>query len=177
MQTRDKYIYQGNMYYLLNKKDFEPFNPLSLGFKPMPLETLCIRGYWCEYQISIEGLFLDKIYIHCSDENYPDINGKSYDVDAAGQPIDYNGYRVYSNLVLRMMNNGKILIGKDLIAKRGSGESHLPYGSKTLRELMFERGKLTHTVNWDEEIENIREARQNIEKMKEYKKNYWWLEK
>ena len=171
----DKYIRYGQEYRLLKQEGFTPFDPTGYGFKLKSVNTACEKGYWCEYKVENYGIFLDKLYICCDDGNYPTVNGKTYDTKEDGTPVECEGCRVYSNIGLNLANSCDIVIGKDSIVDPGMHDAFLPYGYKTLREIIFKDGKNIHEINWDDEIERIRKIRNGDKHAKAYKKEHWWL--
>lgn len=65
------------------------FAPKNYGLEPQPSSTACYRGYWCEYDITDDGLFLENLYLFNGDGNYPEFPGKSI------APIEYQECDVY----------------------------------------------------------------------------------
>lgn len=51
------------------------FLPENYGITPEGRCTACYKGYWCEYKIYDDEIFLQNLYINSKDDIYPEING------------------------------------------------------------------------------------------------------
>ena len=69
--------------YKYNKKEFNIvalssamlFDPNNFGMEPHASSTACYRGYWCEYSIENDVLYLKDLYIFNREDKYPPLNG------------------------------------------------------------------------------------------------------
>ena len=119
--------------------------------------TACWAGYWCEYDISEEGIVLKNLYINSRDNNYPAINGVEAEEDER-EKFQYMGHHLYKNIGIRMKYTGKILVGKDFLREY---YIHMGYqrawAYQTLVEFIFEDGNLIETVDHSNMAEKLRE--------------------
>lgn len=171
-QIGDSFIYDGNAYVIVAESlGKELFSPSEYGLKPTPFSTACRNGYWCNYEIS-DALYLQNLFIHCSNGKYPDINGKSVNIppkyDRKKQAVESllfgdNGYRIYGNLNLKILYTGKILVGSGFIHRY---YIHVGYqraiAYKKLLEFEFEEGRLK---NIEDLSKKAREKRKKMEEM------------
>ena len=199
-QVGDRYLYQGGEFTIVTMNNKLEFHPYEYGLSPSAISTGCWRGYWCHYKISDQGIFLDKLHIHCGNENYPEINGISVKQNGK-EPFEYMGYRVYNGLNIKVNYTGSILVGDGFIQDyyRHMGYQR-SYSYKILKEFVFNNGTLVDVVDHSKLAESIREfiesaSRDNPKKIigfrgsggryvDEYKKQkltkadlakYWWL--
>jgi hypothetical protein len=163
-QVRDRFLYGDGSYSLLCTTGLK-FDPRSYGIVPSMASTACYRGYWCVYKV-IEGkLYLDELYVHSRDGNYPKING--VDVCTKGllkKKIDYMGCCLYKGLKLQYEFDGKILLGRDfdssLYVHMGF---HDPWKYRELTELVFKKGELIEVNDHSEIGAKLREMKLNEE--------------
>ena len=110
-QIGDRFIFRGNNYSIVAISTPIKFNPIQFGITPLSLGTACWAGYWCEYDISKEGIVLKNLYINSKDNNYPPING----VEAEGgedKDFKYMGHQrawAYQTLVEFIFEDGSLL--------------------------------------------------------------------
>ena len=125
-QIGDIYKYRKNEFTIVALSNALHFNPKEYGLEPHVRSTACWRGYWCEYNITDDGLFLQNLYLFNSEGNYPPLNGievspqefKEYDCynfkkkksEKVTRPL-YMGHRVYKNVNMLIPYTGKILLG------------------------------------------------------------------
>ncbi len=156
-QIGDSYLYKGGDYQIVAMSVPLKFDPRFYGFKPESVTTGCWNGYWCRYKISEEGIFLDKLFIHCVDEEYPTLNGVSFEVNEAGEPVECMGHRVYNDLNMKVEYHGKILVGDEFIhdyyVHMGYQRAH---AYKVLKEFVFQDGKLIEVIDHSAMAEKLR---------------------
>ena len=81
-QVADKYYYNGEEYSFVANQPNLDFSPKLFNLTPANISTACWRGFWCTYDISDNGFFLDELYIHTENDDYPDIlNVKVSDIE------------------------------------------------------------------------------------------------
>lgn len=142
-QTGDKFLYDGDNYSIVAFSVPLKFDPKTYGFTPKPFSTGLWDGYWCNYTISDKGIFLDKLFINCKNDEYPLLNGKKFSVDDEGKPIEYMGYRVYNDLNIKLEYTGRILVGDEFIQDYYIHMGYQQaYGYKVLKEFVFRNGEL-----------------------------------
>ena len=171
-QIGDIYKHHNEEYSIVALSAPLSFDPKNYGLEPHPSSTACYRGYWCEYDITEDGLFLEKLYLFNGDGNYPAFLGKSI------SPIEYQecdvyrgkkktrekiprhmGHRVYENVHLLIPYTGKVLLGKDFLRDYYIHMGYQrPFAYKTLMEFIFEDGILLDTVDHSKTAEKLRES-------------------
>lgn len=148
------------------------FAPKDYGLEPHMSSTGCYRGYWCEYEITDNGLSLEKLYLFNKDGNYPAFNGKSiepaeykeYQYIKNGKKLKdyfpkYFGHRLYSNVHLLIPYTGKLLLGKDFLQQYYIHMGYQrPFAYETLMEFVFEKGILLDTLDHSETARELRKA-------------------
>jgi hypothetical protein len=114
-QIGDRFEYNGRRYAYVMKSDNIGFHPREYGITPSFACTACWAGYWCEYSIKEEGLFLKNLFVNSMDDNYPDIEGVS--VSCGERENLVMGHHVYRNVNKHMKYTGKLLLGNDFISE------------------------------------------------------------
>ncbi len=74
-QRADKYILKNDEYRIIALSKSMNFNPENYGIIPKGIDTSCFRGYWCNYCIKNENLFLKNLNVNCKDDIYPNFRG------------------------------------------------------------------------------------------------------
>ena len=171
-QIGDIYKHKNEEYSIVALSAPLSFNPKNYGLEPQPSSTACYRGYWCDYDITDDGLFLENLYLFNGDGNYPDFLGKSI------SPVKYQecdcyrgkkktrkkiprfmGHRVYENVQLLIPYTGKILLGKDFLREYYIHMGYQrPFAYKTLKEFIFEDGIPLDIIDHSETAEKLRES-------------------
>ncbi len=104
-QISDVVRYEGAEYDLLPAEPW-PFDPSRNGLHPVPINTACHAGFFCEYAVR-SGLFvLETLAIGWGKRRPPPFNGRRAVKDKEG------GYHVYSGLDLHLRYTGSITVGK-----------------------------------------------------------------
>lgn len=156
-QIGDKFTFHGSDYSIVAISTPIQFNPVQFGITPLSACTACWAGYWCEYDISEEGIVLKNLYINSRDNNYPAINGVEAEEDER-EKFQYMGHHLYKNIGIRMKYTGKILVGKDFLREY---YIHMGYqrawAYQALVEFIFEDGNLIETVDHSNMAEKLRE--------------------
>lgn len=171
-QISDIYKRNNQEYKIVAMSEPMTFKPQDYGMNPEPCITSCWRGYWCEYEINEEGLFLKNLFMHNGDDDYPDINGVKvlpltyheadcYSMEKGWYKMmteDYCGHRMYKDIDLRIPYTGRILLGDGFIREY---YIHMGYqrawAYKTLIEFIFENGLLVETIDHSDIAAKIRE--------------------
>ena len=182
-QIGDKYKYNGKNYTIITMSKKINFHPSDYGLKPRGILTSCWNGYWCEYSISEDGIFLEDLYVYDIEGNYPKINGK--------EPIkqEMMGHKHYKKIHLPISYTGKILVGDNFLREYYVHMGYQQfYAYEKLIEFVFEDGKLIKTNNYSEVAKIARELLENDdsetidiykytdeETIKKYKGKIWWL--
>lgn len=81
-QIADRYYYNGEEYSFVAYQPKLNFTPQVFNLTPSSISTSCWRGFWCSFDISDSGLYLNELYIHTDNDKYPDIlNVKVADIE------------------------------------------------------------------------------------------------
>ena len=144
-QFEDEYYYQGKAYSYIKSNTSDPFDPKNYGLNPdTEMCSACCRGYFANYSIIENKLYLMDLFIEAQDGQYPAIAG--VDVDFS-QNAKVFGYPVYKNLSLFLPYTGKMLAGNGFIKEY---YCHLGFqrmwAYRDVKEFIFENGELK-TVN------------------------------
>lgn len=159
-QISDQFIIKEKEYTLVAISAPIGFDPRMYGIVPKPICSACWRGYWCIYEMFEKGLFLKDLYISSENNNYPPVNGvspcsKSKDRAAAVAELFHPKYK---NINMPIDFTGKILVGNDFIndyyINMGYQRS---LGYKNLKELIFDNGILTDTIDHSDLALQMRE--------------------
>lgn len=132
-----------------------PFDPRDHGINPEFRCTACWAGYWCEYNIEGKELFLEKLFVFNSKDEYPPLNGvevmpeeftefkngtKKKDIVRISKNM---GHRCYEKVHLPIDYSGKILVGDGFIDEYYIHMGYQRYWAyKKLTEFVFENGQL-----------------------------------
>ena len=155
-QIEDKYTYKNSQYCIVSMSKRIEFNPRTYGLNVSSACTGCWRGYWCEYEIYDGGIVLKKLFVHTSDDNYPDINGIK--VNESNDPYEYMGHRVYNDLNVGINYTGKILLGDGYMPEYYIHAGfQRAWAYKVLKEFVFENGILVKINDYSDIVEAIRE--------------------
>lgn len=156
-QVGDRFLYGGNEYSIVAMSRPIQFDPSDYGIKPAAFCTACWNGYWCDYQISAEGIVLKNLYINSENGSYPEINGIGPE-NSGQKRSQYMGHHLYKNLNMFIEYTGRILAGKDFMREY---YIHMGYqrawAYKALVEWIFDGGRLIKTVDHSEMAEKLRE--------------------
>jgi hypothetical protein len=193
-QIGDRFRLEDTEYSVVAISNPIKFDPRVYGITPVPVCTACRRGYWCVYNITEEGIFLEDLYINSKDDYYPEINGvlPVYG-DTQENRFEYMGHHLYKGLHLKLNYDGKILVGREFLQEY---YIHMGYqrawSYKILKEFVFLDGELVEINDQSKMAEKLRniinenknfdnELRYNIADFVsesfslDYDKKAWWL--
>lgn len=172
-QIGDHYFWNNQEYTVVALSAPMNFKPQNSGLDPQIRCTACWRGYWCEYNITDDGLFLQNLYMNNSEGNYPDLNGVSVSpvsyhevirldlkrkTETIAQAEDYMGHRKYEDIMMRIPYTGKILVGRKFLSRYYIHMGfHRSWAYEELREFVFENGYLKGTLDHSDMAQKIRE--------------------
>lgn len=156
-QIGDKFTFEGDSYSIVAMSKEIGINPMRYNIMPDSICTACWKGYWCEYDISKDGIILKNLFINSINGQYPDIKGVQ--VSPFNSEENENmGHHVYKNLDIPVKYTGKIVVGKDFLFDY---YIHMGYqrawAYQILTEYDFKRGKLVKTIDHSESAAKIRE--------------------
>ena len=72
-QIRDQYFYKGESYSLLENTGGALFSPQDFGMEPFMFHTACSCGYYAEYEIADDALYLKALTIYERNGRYAPI--------------------------------------------------------------------------------------------------------
>lgn len=157
-QIGDQFRYEGLEYSIVAISEPLRFDPSKYGITPVAVCSACWQGYWCHYDITSEGIFLEDLYISSKDDYYPAIEG----VTPLRQPdseanLVYMGHQVYKGLHIKMPYTGKLLIGKEFLHDY---YIHMGYqrawAYNVLVQLVFKNGRVIEQTDESKTAEQIR---------------------
>ncbi len=178
-QITDEFIIDDSKYSMVAMSEPIGFNPRKYGIIPHWLETACWRGYYCTYNITKKGIFLDELNIYSDEGHYPAIEGIEPEKDCGG-------YRKYANMNLKMDFNGKILIGADFLMDYHPDMGYPDaWAYEKLIEIIFKKGKPQKAIDHSKFAAKIREELREADdfdasefvahKYAGCEEKYWWL--
>ena len=182
------YNYQGERYSVVANEGYIHFDPTEYGLHPTTRCTACWSGYWCEYDIKDDGIYLKNLFVHCEDDNYPDINGVSAKIENEEVEVflgrrrketrtmeKHMGHHIYADLNIKMEFTGtkKILAGKDFLQEYYIHMGYqMFYAYKTLTEFIFKDGDLIEIIDRSEIAAQTRkDFKKHPDKLQELKKD------
>jgi len=161
-QISDKVIFEDDSYSLLSVKPRLNVSPLDFGIKPGWACTACWRGYWCNYFISEDGIFLKDLYVNSANGEYPLINGVK-----PRAKDESMGHKAYIGINIPILYTGTVRIGRGFIRKY---YVHMGFQSdwkyEEVKDLVFKDGKLVDVIDRSKDMEKAR--RGEDEKMNAY---------
>lgn len=174
-QIEDRFIHRKIRYSLVALTNPIGFDPKEYGLIPKARSSACWCGYFCEYNITKEGLFLQNLYVNTKDQIYPPINGvnvseKEYheciaisfkdgkQIQTKSMTENHMGHREYKNVDLPIAYTGKILLGNEFLKKY---YVHMGYqrswAYQELIEFEFDHGKLIKKTDHSDTAAKLRE--------------------
>ena len=182
-QIRDRYLYQKEEYELLEHPGQSLFSPEPFGMEPVMMHTGCWRGYYAEYEIVNDAIYLNKLTIRDRNGKYvpiggvipekafvrPDIFPQEKELNAAtieGKTVYYPENSatsvVYSNMSFKLPFTGKIRLAKDTVVDVPHEMNLLVillYEAsryRTVIDLTIDEGTVVQVVDRSQEIESRR---------------------
>ncbi len=141
MQLTDPFIWNDEKWIFLCAEDvYSLFDPKEFDLSPITASTACWKGFVVKFRVDNNHLYLDELYVHCDNDNYPTINGVAPISDESIQCR--MGMRLYKNLNILLSYSGIITIGKNLKSMFHGRAFIGPHAYKVTYELTFENGVL-----------------------------------
>jgi len=145
-QIGDIYKFEDIKYSIVALNNPIKFDPATYGITPKAPHTACWAGYWCEYDISEDGIVLRDLHINSEDNYYPEINGVQPLIELEEDSFSY--FHLYKGINLAMEYTGRIVAGADFL---WNYYLHMGYqrawAYEKLLEFSFEDGKLIETID------------------------------
>lgn len=153
-QITDEYTFNDELYTIIAISDPIDFRPEEHGFQPSAASTACWRGYWCEYRITEEEIYLDKFHVHQDGAmRYPVFCGQK----AHKSRYKYENMLVYSDLHFVIHFTGSIVLGRGSISKYCVNMGfQRAWAYEKVIELRFENGAVVETVDHSDYVRQIR---------------------
>lgn len=150
-QITDKFLYNGKEYYFIKASDKFGFNPRDYDVKPLAFITSNWRGFYCDYCIEKNVLYLENMTI-CG-------GSKKFTEQFGGYWAGRNDYgATYKHIMMGIEYSGKLLIGRDFIDKyylHSGFQCASAY--REVIELGFSNGQVFEVVNHSEYVEKHRD--------------------
>lgn len=151
-QITDVFHFNGKNYSLIGKTKGELASPQQFGMNPVRIHTACYRGFYAEYELTQEALYLRKLTLRERDERYIPI-GKIH----PERDDDYQA--VYRGLSEITPFTGKIRLAngfiEDLFIHMGYQKAT---AYKTILDLSLQDGKIVELIDRSMEIKQKRGA-------------------
>lgn len=145
-QIGDQYKFKNSEYTIVARSAAMDFHPSKYGIMPEAACTACWSGFWCVYNVTDDGIFLEDLYVNSKDDYYPQIEGVLPEQQNGNETFTYMGHHRYAGLNIRIPYTGKILVGDKFMHEYYIHMGYQrPWAYKKLIELVFEEGKLIET--------------------------------
>ena len=159
-------------YSILEKSNEGLFDPHDYYLLPSELNTACLLGYWCEYEIAHDRLMIQTLHVHDKEGFYPPINGVKISpmeympalkaVDEGFIPTQiprHMGAQTYEHLDLIVPYTGKLLLAanpiKEYYFHLGCYEPPFAFGK--LQSFEFDNGILKDVIDHGEVARLVRQ--------------------
>jgi len=151
-QIPDKFIYEGKQYYFIDASNVFGFDPKEYDVRTMSFITSCWRGFYCEYKLEKNRLYLDAITIAGGSKKFAN--------QFAKYRIGSNDYgNIYKHIMCSMKYSGKILMGQDFVDEyylHGGFQCAAAY--REVIELTLVDGKLVKVTDFSDYVEKKRDV-------------------
>ncbi|TQF11214.1 hypothetical protein FJV41_35340 [Myxococcus llanfairpwllgwyngyllgogerychwyrndrobwllllantysiliogogogochensis] len=162
-QISDQVLYRDQTFILTGVKGTELFVPGRHGLNPVAQSTACLRGFFCGYRVTEEGLFLQRLHVGVHPDDKPAVR------DGHGTPLFGNAPRydptydecaVYDPRHAPVPFTGSLLIATDFIRELAVHMGFAPaWKFREVHELTFEAGRLTSAQDHSKAMAHTREQR------------------
>ena len=160
-QVKDKYLINNTDFRRIATDKEISISPSDYGLIPKSLDTAHLKGFWCDFELTDEGIYLENLYIHTENELYPAINGINisppeyetvYRFDIINgrmsdkqYPVQVDkllGYKVYEHLHIPVDYSGNMLLGKNFYYNIYFDDVHYFFKYKKVLDFQITRGKI-----------------------------------
>ena len=153
-QIDDTISWENSDFSIIKTKNNLPFNPSEHGITPSDISSDCVRGFWCNFSIAGNELFIENLYIHSKNNHYPAICGT---LPLTKNETFDDDYRTYSNLHLKLDYTDRVLVGKDFLPEHYIHTwTQKPWAYKNIFELVFTNGQLVKAIDHSKIVTDIR---------------------
>src|SRR5262245_5815581 len=119
VQIEDTVFYRDREYNIAGINGAGLFVPSEHGPRAVMMSTACVRGYFCNYEIRNETLYLAAVHIRAESQISIDQKPKLYGV--VPQIADAHKCFVYDGLHQVMPFTGGLLLGSELLRSNSVG--------------------------------------------------------
>ncbi len=157
-QIHDTFRFKDSEYSVVNMTEQIAFDPEEYGIIPSASTTACHRGFFCHYNISDRGVFLENLYINSADGEYTSIEGVlPCKKPGSDENMRYMGFCLYRGLHIKVKHTGYITVGKDLLRDYYYGNMSPPYWAyKAVKRFEFKDGDLIGITDLSEKAAKTR---------------------
>lgn len=148
-QVVDHIIFNGERFILAERKGDDLEIPKEIKLQPYPWSTASYRGFFCDYSIENETLYMTSLSIGTKDGIYPTIENV--------EPTMHElcGIAQYHDLQIHIPFCGGMLIGRDYIWGYGS-DFPIAWVHKSVFEIEFSDGKVTNIIDRSKSMNCLR---------------------
>ena len=150
-QIPNTFLFKGEYYELLYIfKGNGLASPSQFGMEPEMMHTACYSGFYGNYEITNDGLYLKWFSLREKNKNYLPIEG----ID----PVIYERQAIYKNLNVVVLFTGKIRLAKDPI------KAHYPNGlaHRTVLDISLVNGRVLKIKDQSEVMKKKRSKNKNF---------------
>jgi len=159
-QIHDNIVWDGSEYRIIAEAlqdDMVLLHPAQCGMNPVMMHTGCYHGYYSDFIVMNDKLYLNELNVRDGQKHYPMINGNKPEYCKEKNTARYAG------LQLPIVVTGTLRIGKDFIRKR---YVHMGFQEalsfRVVIDLMFEDGNLRSVQNRSRDVSRMRRARKSV---------------
>lgn len=162
-QIKDLFLLCGDEYLVGGISERCMFDLAEFGLSPRPTCTACFRGYYATLAIIESHLVLQSLYVNLFGEppqqNEPmtgiAINGIVPNTECSDSGLFNNQYE---NINYRLRYTGGVLLLGDYNNQLSRKYFfHIAWNYRTVRELLFENGRLVKNIDRSEQVDQARE--------------------
>ncbi|MGM0411098.1 MAG: hypothetical protein ACQEQF_10100 [Bacillota bacterium] len=151
-QIPDSIIYDDHKYSIAALENELPFNPEDYGLNPVPIDTSCWRGYYCDYIIKDKKLFLQELNVGLDESEPPEVLGYKPDPGSSIIAAKYPGLDLAINYSGGMIATSELV--KGFYVHMGFQP---PFCFEKVIEFIFEDGDLSIVTDHSQKMRKIRE--------------------
>lgn len=151
MDAKDTIISENMPFLILKCEKKEIFDPNHLGISPIWSDDINF-GYSCIYEIKEYQLYLKNLIL-TSDRVYPIIGGvepKLLSSENGVETVEYD------EIMVPVKFTGAVIIGGTFLKSYGAEDEMPCYSYKTVRELIFQEGKVVTSIDHSKAMLRIR---------------------
>jgi len=182
-QVQDKYLVFDTDFRRIATDNKISISPSDYGLIPKSLDTAHLKGFWCDFELTDERIFLENLYIHTENDIYPTINGINisppeyetiYRIDIVNgkmsdkqYPVNVDklhGYKVYEHLHLPVNYTANLLLGKNFHYNCCFDDKRYFFEYKEVIDFQIEDGKIIKRTDISPLAKSFSEQVKNLKK-------------